>query len=53
MFRYGVEIKGYGKNMVMQNKLVICALDVLIKNQYASIIHTNKQLVNSENWFLK
>ncbi len=44
-----MEIKRHGKNMVMQNKLVICVLDVLINNQYASIIHANKQLVYSEN----
>ncbi len=35
--------------MVMQNKALICALSVLINTQYASNMHANKQLVNSEN----
>ncbi len=36
--------------MVMQNKVLICALLVLINSQYFSNMHTNKQLVYSENW---
>ncbi len=38
--------------MVLQNKnkTFVCALEVLINSQYASIMHANKQLVNSENW---
>ncbi len=35
--------------MVMKNKALICALQVLINCQYTS----NKQLVNGENWSLK
>jgi len=37
--------------MVMQNKTLTCALRVLKNSQYASNIHANKQLVNSENWY--
>jgi len=38
--------------MVLQNKLLMCALQVLINNQYPRNInmHANKQLINSENW---
>ncbi len=38
--------------MVMKNKALIRALEVLINSQYASNMHANKQLVNSENWTL-
>ncbi len=30
--------------MVMKNKALICALKLLINNQYASNMHANKQL---------
>ncbi len=36
--------------MIIQNKALICVLKVLINSQYASNIHANKQLVNSENY---
>ncbi len=36
--------------MLMQNKTLIFALEVLINSQYASNMHANKQLVNSKNW---
>ncbi len=39
--------------MVMKNKALIRDLEVLINNQYASNMHANKQLVNSENWTIK
>ncbi len=39
--------------MVMREKVLICALEVLINSQYASNMHANKQQVNSENWSLK
>ncbi len=32
----------------MQNKALMCALEVLINSQYASNVNANKQLVNSE-----
>ncbi len=35
--------------MVMQNKTLIYDLQVQTNRQYASNIHANKQLVNSEN----
>ncbi len=35
--------------MLLQNKALMCALYVLINSQYASNMHANKQLVNSEN----
>jgi len=38
--------------MVMCNKALICALEVLINSQYPNNMHANKQLVNSENWTL-
>ncbi len=37
----------------MKNKALIRDLEVLINNQYASNMHANKQLVNSENWTIK
>ncbi len=35
--------------MVMQNKTLICALEVLINSQHASNMHANKKLFDSEN----
>ncbi len=35
--------------MVMQNKALICALEVLINSQYATNMHANKQLVYSDS----
>jgi len=38
------------KNIIKQNKALICALYVLIKKEpRSSNMHANKQLVNSEN----
>jgi len=36
--------------MVMQNKALCFISNLLINVQYASNMHANKQLVNSENW---
>ncbi len=39
--------------MVMPNKALIYGLLILMNSQYASNMHANKQLVNSENRSLK
>ncbi len=39
--------------MVQTNALQAHIIKVLINSQYASNMHANKQLFNSENWSLK
>ncbi len=38
--------------MIVQNKALMCALEVLINSQYVNNRHANKQQVNGENWSL-
>ncbi len=39
--------------MVIQNKALIFALEVLMSSQYTNNMHANELLVNSANWLIK